>query len=120
MPEEDYDVEDERKLTLGQAAPGAKKKFTYEYDFGDSWKHEFLVEKVLEPESGVTYPLCVEGSRACPPEDCGGVRGYEEFLEVIMDPRNPEHDSMLVWAGGKFHPEEFGREAVNRKLMRLR
>jgi hypothetical protein len=120
MPEEDYDVEDERKLTLGQAAPGAKKKFVYEYDFGDSWEHELLVEKVLEPEPGVKYPICVEGKRACPPEDCGGVWGYEEVLEALRDPKDLEHDSWLEWIGGEFDAEKFDLKAVNKALRRLR
>ncbi len=119
-PDLDFVVEDERKITLGQAAPGAKKKFVYEYDFGDGWEHDILVEKVLEPEPGVKYPFCVEGKRACPPEDCGGVWGYEEFLEAIRDPNHPEHESMLEWSGGVFDSEEFDLDFVNQELRRLR
>jgi len=107
MPEEDFDVEDERKITLAEAAPGLKKKFIYEYDLGDGWEHEVVVEKILEPEPGVRYPFCVDGRRSRPPEDCGGIWGYEEFLEAIRDPKHPEHDSMLEWIGGKFDAEEF-------------
>lgn len=119
-PDYDFEVEDERKITLGQAAPGAKKKFTYEYDFGDNWEHEILVEKVLEPEAGVRYPFCLDGRRACPPEDCGGVWGYEEFLEAIRDPKNPEHDSMLEWVGGEFDADEFDLDAVNQALKHVK
>lgn len=120
VPEADFYVEDERKISLGQAAPGAKKKIVYEYDFGDGWEHEVLVEKVLEPEPGVRYPVCIAGKRACPPEDCGGVWGYEEFLKAIRDPKHPEHDSMLEWVGGKFDAEEFDLEFINEELWRLR
>lgn len=120
MPEEDLEIEDERKLTLQQAVPGVKKKFVYEYDFGDNWEHELLVEKALEPEAGVRYPFCLDGRRACPPEDCGGVWGYEEFLEAIRDPKHPEHDSMLEWVGGEFDADGFDLDAVNQALKHVK
>jgi hypothetical protein len=91
-------------------------QFTYEYDFGDSWRHEILVEKVLAPEAGGRYPQCVAGKRACPPEDCGGVWGYERFLEVIKDEDDPEHEETLEWAGGSFDPEAFSVEEANEAL----
>ncbi len=119
-PDYDFEVEDERKITLSQAAPGAKKKIVYDYDFGDDWEHEILVEKVLEPEPGVRYPICIAGKRACPPEDCGGVWGYAEFLEAIRDPKHPEHEDMLEWVGGAFDAEEFDLDFINEELGRSR
>ena len=56
-------------------------RFVYEYDFGDSWQHEIVLEKILEPEPNVAYPRCIEGARACPPEDVGGIWGYADFLD---------------------------------------
>ena len=79
----------------------------YTYDFGDDWLHIVMLEEILPRIKGVKYPLCVDGARACPPEDCGGSHGYEDFLSIIMDPDHEEHDSMLEWAGGEFHPEHF-------------
>ncbi|MEA1871198.1 MAG: plasmid pRiA4b ORF-3 family protein [Candidatus Bipolaricaulota bacterium] len=79
----------------------------YEYDFGDSWLHEVRFEGAYEAETGVTYPRCLDGARRCPPEDCGGAFGYEEFLRTINDPTDPEHDAFLEWIGGAFDPEEF-------------
>jgi hypothetical protein len=84
----------------------------YEYDFGDSWIHDVVLEDVLPKGKGAKYPLCLEGGRKCPPEDCGGAPGYDDFLEAIMDPRHGEHAEMLVWAGGDFHPEEFDPQQV--------
>ncbi len=81
--------------------------FTYLYDFGDGWEHKVLVEKVTPAEPGTTYPACVGGRRACPPEDCGGSWGYQEFLIAIADQQHPEHDAMLDWAGGEFDPSAF-------------
>lgn len=85
-------------------------------DFGDGWEHEITVEKRLAPESGVRLPRCVAGKRACPPEDCSGVWGYEHFLGVIHDEDHPEHEAMLEWAGGSFDPESFSVEEVNKDL----
>ena len=67
-------VVDERKIRLDEIAQ-AKSRFVYEYDFGDSWEHQVVVEKVLPVEAGVRYPRCLAGERACPPEDCGGIGG---------------------------------------------
>ncbi len=80
---------------------------SYEYDFGDSWIHEVRFEGFEMAEEGVTYPRCPAGARKCPPEDCGGVHGYGEFLKTISDPGHPEHEETLEWCGGSFDPEEF-------------
>jgi hypothetical protein len=122
MPHPDFgfDVRDEKRVALAAIASSLKAKFTYEYDFGDSWEHEILVEKMLPPDQGVYYPICLTGKRACPPEDCGGVWGYAGFLEAIQDPDHPEHEDMLEWVGGSFDPEAFDLDTVNRALRRIR
>ncbi len=112
------DVEDERKVKLNQLLRAPKAKLAYEYDFGDSWAHVLLLEKVLPPEKGTRYPVCLDGKRNCPPEDCGGVWGYAHLLEVIENPKHPEHADMLEWLGGGFDPEAFDVEDVNRRLQR--
>lgn len=115
-PEWDMDVEDEGKIQLNQVASGEKVKFFYEYDFGDGWQHEVLVEKILEPEPETRYPSCIKGKRNCPPEDVGGVWGYEELLEAIQDEDHPEHGEYLEWIDGPFDPEAFDLEEVNQAL----
>jgi pRiA4b ORF-3-like protein len=110
------EVKNEKRVRLSALSLEPKRKFTYEYDFGDSWQHEILVEKVLAPEAGARYPQCIGGKRACPPEDCGGVWGYERFLEVIKDEDDPEHEETLEWAGGSFDPEAFSVEEANEAL----
>ncbi|MGK5095198.1 plasmid pRiA4b ORF-3 family protein [Deltaproteobacteria bacterium TL4] len=112
------EIENESRVKLDQFRP--KMKFVYEYDFGDSWGHEMVVEKTLLPEEGVSYPICITGKRACPPEDCGGIWGYASFLEAIQNPGHPEHEEMLEWAGGEFDPEAFDLDAINQELKRLR
>ncbi len=101
---------------LRAIADEGHKRFVYIYDMGDSWEHQVVIEKLLPAEEGVSYPVCVAGKRACPPEDCGGVWGYEELLEMIQDPDHPEHERMLEWVGGSLAPEAFNIEAVNRRL----
>ena len=120
FPEEDSDIIDERTIRLTQVAPSETITFEYIYDFGDGWMHELTVEKSVEKQAGVRYPLCIEGARACPPEDVGGMGGYAYFLKVIRDRRHPEHKRFLEWIGGQFDPEAFDLDAVNSKLSRVR
>ena len=119
-PDPDFDAEDDSKVKLSQIVQREKQKFTYEYDFGDDWLHEILVEKILPPEPGVHYPLCLKGKRACPPEDCGGVWGYGDLLETIKDPGNEEYEEMMDWLGGDFDPEAFDLDYINQRLKSIR
>lgn len=106
---------DEGRTRLRTVA-GEGTKLSYVYDFGDDWEHKVVVEKVLAAEPGVRYPACIAGQRACPPEDCGGVWGYQEFLEAIANPRHSEHESMLDWMGGSYDPDAFDPAAFGRHL----
>lgn len=112
----DLDTKNETRCRLNQLGLGEKAKFRYEYDFGDGWEHTILVEKILQAEKGARYPICLTGKRACPPEDVGGVWGYENFLEAIANPKHKEHDEYLAWIGGSFDPEEFDLDEVNERL----
>lgn len=79
----------------------------YEYDYGDGWEHEVLMEGILLKDKGGTYPRCVDGARACPPEDCGGVSGYEELLEILDDPNHADFEGMNTWLRShakNYHP----------------
>jgi Plasmid pRiA4b ORF-3-like protein len=121
LMEEDFDergFEDSTTTMLSEILPASGKRFRfeYEYDFGDGWLHEVHFEGRLKSESGKRYPLCLEGARACPPEDVGGVTGYADFLEAIADPENEEHDGLLEWAGGRFDPEEFNPVVATRRM----
>jgi len=119
-PEPDYEeMRDDRRVRLNQVAPAEGFTFPYVYDYGDGWLHTVAVEQILAPELGYQYPVCVEGKRACPPEDVGGIGGYAYFLEAIRHRRHPEHDSYLQWVGGSFDPEAFDLEQVNRRLRRF-
>lgn len=88
------------------------RKARYLYDFGDSWRHSVVLEKVFPLEKGPKLPVCVGGRRACPPEDCGGVRGYQKFLEILSDPDHEEHPETSQWIGRPFDADTFDRSAV--------
>jgi hypothetical protein len=104
---------DEFRTRLDRAVSGEGARFLYEYDFGDCWRHDIEVEKILPAAEGETYPKLVDGKRACPPEDCGGVMGYANFLEEICDENHPEHEPSLRWVGGYLDPERFDAEDIN-------
>jgi hypothetical protein len=112
--------EDENAVTLGKVCPKVKSKLIYEYDFGDGWEHVIEVQKIVEPETGVEYPVCLAGKKACPPEDCGGVWGYYELLATIADPDHEEHEEMLEWLGEGSDPDAFDLEEVNAMLAEWR
>lgn len=92
--------------------------FVYEYDFGDGWRHEIVLEGTEPAEPGKRYPQCVDGARACPPDDCGGPGGYQEFLKAIGDPEHEQHEDMLEWIDGEFDPEKFSPTAATKKMHR--
>jgi hypothetical protein len=114
------DMRDESKYRLADILPKEKSKAIFEYDFGDSWEHELVVEKILEPEAGVKYPRCTAGEMACPPEDSGGVWGYAELVKALKDPEHPEHETYVEWldleSGEDFDPADFSIEDVNKRL----
>jgi hypothetical protein len=110
----------EKSYPVAALAPAAKAKFLYEYDFGDSWEHVVVVEKMLPPDPAFKHPVCLAGANACPPEDCGGLGGYDNLLGILADPKHPEHAEMTEWIGGEFDATAFCLEDVNAVLKRLK
>lgn len=113
------DARSDRSVTLAAVAPTLKRRFIYEYDFGDSWQHEVVVENILPRDPAVHYPICLAGERACPPEDCGGWPGYDSLLEASGHPEHPDYDEMLWWLGEQFDPEAFDLAKISKALARL-
>ncbi len=109
----DLDIKDEKKYKLSQLLKEEKDTLLYEYDFGDGWEHQIILEKKLPYDSSKQIPICLKGKRACPPEDCGGIWGYKDLLEIINDPSHPEHKETLEWLGRDFDPEYFGLDETN-------
>ncbi|MCP4357966.1 MAG: plasmid pRiA4b ORF-3 family protein [Chloroflexi bacterium] len=104
---------DEQKSRLNEFVGQEGQKLSYEYDFGDSWEHILLLEKILPTETNIHYPCCLKGKRACPPEDCGGVWGYAELLEALANKDHPEHETYLDWLGDDLDPEAFDLDGIN-------
>ena len=115
---DDPDMNDEEEFRLAKLVDEGDV-FEYLYDFGDCWQHEILVEMLIEPELGIKYPRCLEGSGACPPEDCGGPWGYEELLEALGDPEHEDYENYRGWVGEDFNPERFDVDEVNKVLRRV-
>ena len=117
---EEMEYEDSSRTKLSAILPksGQPFVFEYEYDFGDGWRHEVLFEGCLRAEQEKRYPVCVEGERACPPEDVGGVWGYQGFLEAMADPGHEDHDGLLEWAGGSFDSEAFDPVKATKRMWR--
>jgi pRiA4b ORF-3-like protein len=115
---EDMGYKDSTTTTISDILPksGKRFRFEYEYDFGDSWYHDVQFEKEIKPEEGKKYPLCLEGERACPPEDVGGIWGYQDFVEAIADPNHEQHEELLGWIGGKFDPEAFDAKKATKAM----
>ncbi len=119
IPDHDFDwdadeIVSEKRTRLHQLLQRAKDRLVYWYDFGDDWRHDIVLEKILPREPGMKYPYVLAGKRACPPEDVGGAWGYEQFLRTLRNPKDPEHEDMLEWCGGSFDPEAFDAQALNR------
>ncbi|MCP4115812.1 MAG: plasmid pRiA4b ORF-3 family protein [Desulfobacteraceae bacterium] len=121
IPDPDFgnDVTDERKVCLQDIVFNPKDNFVYEYDFGDGWEHKIVLEKILTLDFSES-PVVIKGKKSCPPEDCGGIGGYYDFLDAIQDTKHEEHESMLEWVGGEFDPDEFDMDLINEKLKGLK
>jgi hypothetical protein len=112
------ETESSRKATLASVLHGPKSSIRYEYDFGDGWDHQILLEKVVDLDQPV-LAFCLGGARACPPEDCGGPWGYANLLAVLKNPKHPEYEEMFEWIDSEFDSEAFDAEEVNKHLTRL-
>ncbi|CAN5529483.1 hypothetical protein BH24ACT7_BH24ACT7_14700 [soil metagenome] len=119
-PDWDLDDLDEHRYRLEDALPSVGSKMRWDYDFGDGWEHKVLVEAITLPERGTTYPFCLTGRRACPPEDCGGPWGYGNLLEALADPDHPDHDDLTEWAPIDFDPARFDVDETTEAMRSLR
>jgi hypothetical protein len=110
-------ITDENRTKLGELIWTVGARLLYEYDFGDGWQHELVLEEVLLGD-GSFQQMCVAGERHCPPEDCGGSPGFAEILEAFHDENHPAHGNVVEWLGEDFAPDFFLKEEINRRLRR--
>lgn len=118
-PELDYDDTiqvDYKNIKLSDLLKKEKERIIYEYDFGDGWEHDIILEKILAFDKDTRYPVCLDGEMNCPPEDCGGAFGYSDLLDILKNPDHEEYESYIEWLGGEFDPEYFDKKKVNELL----
>lgn len=117
MWDETYNIDyKKKKIRVKDLLMVEKEKIIYEYDFGDGWEHEIILEKILPVDEKIKYPICLTGKMSCPPEDCGGVWGYADMLEILKQPDHEEYESYMEWLGEEFDPEFFDKDTVNELL----
>lgn len=116
MSDEGSNAIPEEKVKIKQYFQSPLDKAVYEYDFGDGWVHDIVLEKILPAVNGLKYPVCIDGRMACPPEDCGGMHGYKELLGSLANPRHKEHKDNVTWLKRinreNFDPEEFDPKKI--------
>ncbi|MCL1128009.1 plasmid pRiA4b ORF-3 family protein [Shewanella surugensis] len=113
----DDNLRDETNFKIKDILKDEGSSILYEYDFGDSWEHKIILEKIVPYEKGQFLPFCMKGKRGCPPEDVGGVWGYSDFLEKWNDDKHPENEEVREWAGDYFEPEIFDQSETNQILL---
>ncbi|MFH1121928.1 MAG: plasmid pRiA4b ORF-3 family protein [Bacteroidota bacterium] len=113
---DDMDNVDYKKMKVSDLLTFEKEKMVYEYDFGDSWYHDIVLEKIHPFQKDQILPVCIKGKMNCPPEDCGGVWGYLQMLEILSQPGHEEYNSYLEWLGEEFDPEHYNQEEINAML----
>ena len=112
----DPTVPDPQAFTLDELALEQGSRFQYTYDFGDDWFHDLTVEGVVPLPREVLLPVCLGGARACPPEDCGGVGGYDELVAALRRPKSAAAREYREWLGRVYDPEELDLAAINVRL----
>ncbi len=112
----DFRHVDYENVKVSDLLKKVKDKIIYEYDFGDSWEHDIILEKILPPDNNLQYPICLTGRMNCPPEDCGGIGGYYYMLEALEDVEHEEYEDFFEWLDGDFDPKYFNKNEVNKLL----
>jgi hypothetical protein len=119
-PEWSSGAKNEARVRLNKLLHEEKQRLLYLYDFGDGWEHVIELEKIIIENIPSFKPKCLAGKGACPPEDCGGIYGYYDLLEIIKDPKDPEHGNMIEWLGGDIDPDYFDIDELNEILSYLK
>ena len=120
-PEWDFgaDTYAARNVRIGALVDRGITTFNYTYDFGDDWRHSITVEAVTDADPAVEYPCFIDGDRRAPPEDVGGLPGFEDFLIAMSKPRHAQHRKVVDWYGGRFEPNDIGVDTINERIAKL-
>jgi Plasmid pRiA4b ORF-3-like protein len=112
-------IKDAAKTKLSALLTVGVREIGYVYDMGDNWQHRIIVEKLKAAEPGALYPQFLGGERRCPPEDCGGIPGYYEFLNNIASKQSKKRKAALDWYGAPYDPDEIGEQQIVTTLNRI-
>lgn len=107
---------DYKKVRVHDLLKAEKDQMIYEYDFGDSWNHSIVLEKILPQDQTLKHPVCIAGKMRCPPEDSGGIHRYSMLLEQLKDPKGEGYEDAAYWLGTEYDPEYFDKEEINALL----
>ena len=110
---------DAGNIRLGKLVERGIADFTYTYDFGDNWRHTVAIEAITPADPDKEYPCFVDGERRAPPEDVGGLMGFEEFVEAMTEADQPERDAVVAWYGGLFDPADISPEEIGIRMGKL-
>ena len=116
---DEADIIDAKKTKLTDLINNENESLNYTYDFGDSWDHTIIFEKIVMLEDDHQMPFCIAGALKCPPEDCGGIPGFYNFLNILSDKHHEEYKETKIWAGGKFNVNEFDLLKINKQLKKI-
>lgn len=123
VPDPEWDMGRETyaasNVRIGALVDRGISAFDYTYDFGDDWRHSITVEAVTDADPAIEYPRFVDGERRAPPEDVGGLPGFEDFLIAMAKPRHAQHRKVVDWYGGRFEPNDIGIDAINERMTKL-
>jgi hypothetical protein len=115
----DINEEDYKGIRISDLITEEKERISYVYDFGDDWRHEIILEETFPNGTGFDKPLCSDGAMHCPPEDCGGIPGYQKFIHNLNQPNSKNiREIWSITGGSHFDPEWFDRTQVNKLLKR--
>lgn len=123
VPDPEWDMGREtyaaRNVRIGALVDRGITTFNYTYDFGDDWRHSITVEAVTDANPAVEYPRFIDGDRRAPPEDVGGLPGFEDFLNAMAKPRHAQYREVVEWYGGRFEPNDIGVDTINDRIAKL-
>lgn len=106
-------------VKLGALVDRNIEAFAYTYDFGDDWRHTISIKSTSAADPTLDYPRYIDGARRAPPEDVGGVSGFELFIEAMADRRHEQHRDMMRWYGGPFHPERLDEDEIHKRIGKI-
>jgi hypothetical protein len=115
-PYDELETIDYRNIKLEDLLSKEGDQMIYEYDFGDNWEHRLTLKGVITDTNFPQIPYCEKGEKACPPEDCGGIPGYENLIRILSNTKNQEYEDMIMWLGREYDPNEFNLSIINSKL----